>query len=123
MAGSNKRRRTRQSLVRWTDEEFTALTAKANKAGLAVAAFMRASALGDAGPRAQRRPTVHKELLILALGLHGRYGNNMNQIAHNGNAGNPVDLPELRVALREWGELRDAMYQALGKTPRGGQSR
>jgi hypothetical protein len=117
MAGSNKRRRPRQSLVRWTDEEFNAIAAKAARAGLAIAAFLRAAGLGDAGPRAQRRPTVDKELLIRALGLHGRYGNNMNQISHSGNAGNPVDLPELRCALKEWGEIRDLLYQALGKKP------
>ena len=115
--GSNKRQRPLQSLVRWTREEFARVAAKADKTGLAVAAFIRAATLGDAGPRAQRRPPVHKELLIRALALHGRYGNNMNQIAHSGNAGNPVDLPELRRALKEWWLIRDALYQALGKKP------
>ena len=114
-SGSNKRLRSRQSLVRLTDAELAAVSEKADKAGLAVAAFMRAAAIGSPGPRAQRRPVVEKELLIRALGLHGRYGNNMNQIARTGNAGNPVDLPELRRALEEWGEIRDAIYQALGK--------
>ncbi len=116
-SGSDKRQRPHQSLVRWTSEEFARAAAKADKAGLALAAFIRAAILGDAGPRAQRRPTVNKELLIRALALHGRYGNNLNQIAHAGNAGNPVDLPELRRALKEWEEIRDAIYQALGKDP------
>jgi hypothetical protein len=116
-SGSDKRQRPRQSLVRWTSEEFARAAAKADKAGLTMAAFIRAATLGDAGPRAQRRPTVLKELLIRALALHGRYGNNMNQIAHSGNAGNPVDLPELRRALKQWGEVRDALLEALGKKP------
>ena len=114
-SGSNKRLRSRQSLVRLTDAEFAAVSEKADKAGLAVAAFMRAAAIGNPGPRARRRPVVEKELLIRALGLHGRYGNNMNQIARTGNAGNPVDLPELLRALEEWGQIRDAISQALGK--------
>jgi hypothetical protein len=113
--GSNKRQRNDQYVVRCTTDEFNAIAAKAIKAGLKGASYLRAAGLGDAGPRAQRRPTVEKELLIRALALHGRYGNNMNQIAHAGNAGNPVHQPELRRALKEWGEIRDALYQALGK--------
>ena len=105
--GSNKRQRNKQFLVRCTTSEFNAIATKATKSGLMGAAFLRASGLGDAGPRAQRRPTVEKKLLTLAIGLHGRYGNNMNQIARTGNAGNPVDLPELRRALEEWGQIRD----------------
>jgi hypothetical protein len=113
--GSNKRQRNMQYVVRCTTDEFNAIAAKAIKAGLKGASYLRAAGVGDAGPRAQRRPTVDKELLIRAHAMHGRYGNNMNQIAHAGNAGNPVDLPELRRALKEWGEIRDALYQALGK--------
>jgi hypothetical protein len=115
--GSNKRQRNKQYVVRCTAEEFNAIAAKAIKAGLRGASYLRAAGLGDAGPRAQRRPTVDMEQLIRALGLHGRYGNNLNQVAHSGNAGNPVDLPELRRALKEWGEIRDALYKALGKKP------
>ena len=115
--GSNKRQRNDQYVVRCTRDEFNAIAAKATNAGLKGASYLRAAGLGDAGPRAQRRPTVEKELLIRALALHGRYGNNMNQIAHSGNAGNPVDLPELRRALKQWGEVRDALLEALGKKP------
>jgi predicted TIM-barrel fold metal-dependent hydrolase len=83
MAGSDKRRRIRQSLVRWTDEEFNAIAAKADKAGLAVAAFMRAASLGDAGPRAQRRPPADHVALRQILGHIGRIGNNLNLTAHS----------------------------------------
>ncbi|HEV2349282.1 MAG TPA: hypothetical protein VG028_05480 [Terriglobia bacterium] len=113
--GSSKRQRNNQYVVRCTTDEFNAIAAKAIKAGLKGASFLRAAGLGDAGPRAQRSPTIQKELLIRTLGFHGRYGNNMNQIAHSGNAGNPVDLPELHRALKEWGVLRDALFEALGK--------
>ena len=115
--GSNKRQRNDQYVVRCTTDEFNAIAAKATEAGLKGASYLRAAGLGDAGPRAQRRPAVEKDLLIRVLALHGRYGNNMNQIAHAGNAGKPVVLPELRRALKEWGEVRDAIYQALGKKP------
>ncbi len=115
--GSNKRQRNKQFVVRCTTGEFNAIAAKATTSGLMGAAFLRAAGLGDAGPRAQRRPAVERELLIRVLGQHGRNGNNFNQIARSGNAGNPVDLPELRRAIKEWGEVRDAIYQALGKDP------
>jgi len=115
MAGSDKRRRLRQSLVRWTDEEFNALAAKADKAGLAVAAFMRAAALGDAGPRAQRRPPADHKALRQILGELGRVGNNLNQIARALNAGEQAHLPELKDTLRAYLVLRDAIFAALGK--------
>jgi hypothetical protein len=115
MAGSDKRRRIRQSLVRWTDEEFNALAAKADKAGLAVAAFMRAAALGDPGPRAQRRPPADHVALRQILGHIGRIGNNINQIARALNAGQLASLPELKEALRAILAIRDAIFEALGK--------
>src|ERR1700687_264888 len=117
MAGSDKRRRIRQSLVRWTDEEFNAIAAKADKAGLAVAAFMRAAALGDAGPRAQRRPPADHVALRQILGQLGRIGNNLNQITRALNARQQLRLPQLKEDLRAFLVLRDAIFQALGKKP------
>ena len=67
-SGSDKRRRSRQSLIRWSDEEFAAIASKADKAGLAVAAFLRAAALGEPGPRAKRRPPADYVLLRQILG-------------------------------------------------------
>jgi hypothetical protein len=117
MAGSDKRRRLRQSLVRWTDEEFNAIAAKADKAGLAIAAFMRAAALGDAGPRAQRRPPADHKALRQILGELGRIGNNINQIARALNTGVQASLPDLQKALRAYLDLRRAILNALGKDP------
>jgi len=124
MGGSDKRRRPRQSLVRWTDEEFNAIAAKADRAGLAVAAFMRAAALGDPGPRAQRRPPADHVALRQLLGHVGRIGNNINQIARALNIaekGGFTELPEaLRAcpaALRACDDIRRAILVALGKNP------
>ena len=115
MAGSDKRRRLRQSLVRWTEDEVNALAAKADKAGLAVAAFMRAAALGDAGPRAQRRPPADHKALRQILGQLGKIGSNINQIAHSLNKGEQARVPELKDALRAYIAIRDAIFEALGK--------
>ncbi len=117
MAGSNKRRRGRIIASRCLDEEFAAIAAKADKAGLAIAAFMRAAALGDAGPRAQRRPPADHKALRQILGEIGRIGNNINQIARALNAGEQARLPELKDALRAYIAIRDAIFEALGKKP------
>src|SRR5260370_11158137 len=114
-SGSDKRQRPSQSLVRWTKEEFARAAAKADKAGLAMAAFIRAATLGDAGPRAQRRPPADHKALRQILGELGRVGNNLHQIARALNATQQLKLPELKEALRAYLVLREAIFQALGK--------
>ena len=116
-SGSDKRQRPSQSLVRWTNEEFARVAAKADKAGLAMAAFIRAATLGDAGPRAQRRPPADHKALRQILGELGRVGNNLNQIARSLNALELISLPELKDALHAYIEIRDAIFEALGKKP------
>ena len=114
-SGSDKRQRSHQSLIRWTDEEFASISEKADKAGMAVAAFMRAVALGNPGPRAQRRPPADHKALRQILGEIGRVGNNINQIARALNSGDPPNMPELREALHAYLEIRDRIFEALGK--------
>ena len=117
MAGSDKRQRGKIIASRCLDEEFAAIAAKADKAGLAVAAFMRAAALGDAGPRAQRRPPADHKALRQILGELGRIGNNLNQIARALNSRAQAIPPELQNALRAFAPLRRTLYIALGKDP------
>src|SRR5882762_9056533 len=117
MAGSSKRQRTRQFVVRCTEAEHEAILGKADSAGIASAAFLRAAALGTAGPRAKRRLPADHVALRQILGHLGRIGNNLNQIAHALNASQKASLPELRAAIRAYLEQRDALFKALGKTP------
>ncbi len=114
---SEKRQREKQIKLRCTAEEFAAVTAKASASGMSNAAYARAAMLGDAGPRAQRRLPMDADKFRRVEALHAKYGTNLNQIAKNGNSGHPVDLPELRLALKQWGEIRDLMLEALGKSP------
>lgn len=115
--GSDKRQRAKQALVRFTDEEFAFLAARADRAGLTHAAYIRATVLGTPGPRAQRRAPADQEALRAALGQLGRVGNNLNQIARVLNAGEDHDPAELRDALAAYLEVRDAILTALGKKP------
>jgi hypothetical protein len=117
MAGSDKRQRGKIQPVRCTLEEFNAIAAKADKAGLSTAGFMRAAALGDPGPRAQRRPPADHKALRQILGHIGRIGNNINQIARALNAGEQASLKDLPAALRAYLDIRKAIFEALGKNP------
>lgn len=115
--GTDKRQRTKQCLVRLTTDEHARLAEKADKAGMATAAFLRAAALGEAGPRAQRRAPADKNALLRILGHLGRVGNNVNQIAHRLNLGEKAQLPSLEEALGAYLEIRNAIFEALGHAP------
>lgn len=119
-SGSGNRQRTKQCLVRFTAEEFARIADKADKAGIASAAFLRAAALGDAGPRAQRRPPADHQALRRILGELGRVGNNINQIARQMNTGGQPPVPELRQALAVYLEIRNAIFEALGMKAKEG---
>ena len=115
---SQKRQRSEQVKTPLTKEEFNKVAAKAAAAGLSKAAFSRLSMLDDAGDRAQRRLPVDAQLVRQAIALHGKYGSNMNQIAYGLNAYGERGLEaDFRAALKEWGEIRDAMLQMLGMNP------
>jgi hypothetical protein len=119
--GSEKRQRNKVTPIRWAADEFNTVAAKANEAGLTFGAFIRALGLGDAGPRARRSLPVNDQLLIKAIGLLGKYGNNMNQIAYQLNAHEKDALEaDFRGALKEWMEIRDILFEARGKEPSGG---
>lgn len=112
-SGTDIRQRTSQILVRLTDEELAAIDAKADRAGIARAAFMRAAALGAVGPRAQRRPPADHVALRQILGELGRIGNNLNQLARAGNAGVEIDMRALSAGIAALLESRNRILLAL----------
>ena len=114
---SDKRQRTETLFARVTPEEKSAFVARADRAGMASAAFMRALALGDAGPRARRRRPVEHQALVQALATLNRVGNNLNQIARNTNRGMDIDVPQLRDALHQYHQVIAVIYEALGMEP------
>ncbi|MCV0416598.1 MAG: MobC family plasmid mobilization relaxosome protein [Brevundimonas sp.] len=116
---SDKRQRTEVLFARVTPEEKSAFAARADRAGMAAAAFMRALALGDAGPRARRQPPVNHVALRQVIADLGRIGNNVNQLARGMNIGEVPEVPELREAATALIDARNAIYEALGKEPAG----
>jgi hypothetical protein len=113
--GSEKRQRTKLTAHRWFKDEFREAAARADRAGLSFGAYIRAAALGNAGPRARRRAPADHVLLRQILGQLGKIGSNLNQIAHRLNLGNEPDLPGLKTALKDWRDIRAAILKALGK--------
>ena len=116
---SQKRQRSKQIKTPLTPDEYQAISAKANAAGMTRAAYSRTVMLGNAGPRSQRRMPADAEALRKILGQLGRAGNNINQIARRINKGDPCDLPELRQALDDYTSIRAAIHEALGLDPPG----
>ncbi len=118
-SGSNKRQRDCQYVVRCTRDEFNEIAANARESGLKGAAWLRARGMkrGDPGPRSQRTPPLHVELLNQVKGMIGSVGNNVNQIARGINMDEFYDLPELRLVLRQVLRITDLILVALGKEP------
>lgn len=102
--------------VRCTHYERAAIRSAAAEAGLSVGAFLRVLALGDAGPRAVRKPPVERAELVRILGHIGKLGSNVNQIAkavHTTN--NLPSWSELAVMQEDIGKMRVALMRALGR--------
>lgn len=116
---SDKRQRTEVLFARVTPEEKSAVVARADRAGMATAAFMRALALGDPGPRARRTPPVNHIALRQIVADLGRIGNNLNQLARGMNMGEAPEVAELREAAQSLMDARNAIFEALGKEPAG----
>ncbi len=77
--------KTHRIALRCTDEDRAFLEESAAQAGLSVGAFLRTLALGTAGARAVKRPSVERAQLGKLLGEIGKLGSNVNQIARWAN--------------------------------------
>jgi hypothetical protein len=114
-----KRKRPNVVGVRLDDAELAQLETKAREAGLSIGGYVRASALGDAGPRSRKRVTVDRELLARATAALNRVGGNWNQIAHAFNAGGSVAHGEIAATGRAIEDTLTVIRQALGYDRQG----
>lgn len=115
VSGSETRRRVHVRAVRLDDGELQFLSRRAQEAGLTIGAYIRRTSLGDAGPRARRRPIIERELLARLLGHLGKVGSNLNQIAAAVNSGEEIDRDHLAQELANLAKLRGAVMDALGR--------
>jgi hypothetical protein len=106
--------------LRCTDHERAAIKAVAEEAGFSVGALLRLLALGDAGPRAVRRPPIERAELARILGQIGKIGSNVNQIAKaihtTRNLPSWSELAEIKADIAT---VRAAVLKALGYDHKG----
>jgi hypothetical protein len=109
--GSQKRQRNHKIGVGCDAAEFVIIDDKARTAGLSLASYLRACALGSPGPRAKRSPPVNAEALAYATAALNKVGNNLNQLARGFHAGGANIMA--REYLGVLGEVRCAVDRIL----------
>lgn len=102
-SGSETRQRPARPAMRCSAAELAQLEQRAERAGMTVGAYMRHQCLGEAGPRAVRRPPVERKALAQLLGQLGKCGSNVNQIARALNSDREIlhDVPETLAEIRK----------------------
>ena len=114
-SGSETRQRNKVLQVRLTDAEFSEIEAMADRAELTPASYARSILLDTPAPRAKRRPAVDTVQVAKLLGEIGKVGSNINQIAHQMNAGVATSSTAINSALADVAEMRKACMEALGR--------
>ena len=112
--GSQQRQRQKSVRAAVTPDEYAAIEKRARVAGLSTAAYLRACALGDKGPRSQRRPSVELEQFGKAVAELNKIGSNVNQLAHAANLGKEIDRILLARLAEELSIAVSALLQAAG---------
>lgn len=112
---SSQRQRQQGVRARVTADEYAAIENRARAAGLSTAAYLRACALGDKGPRSQRRPSVEMEQFGKAIAELNKIGSNVNQLAHAANLGKEIDRILLARMAEELSIAVSALLGAAGR--------
>ena len=113
-SGSENRQRGGQIAFRVTDEERAIIEAAADAAELTVGSFVRAKILKKIVTKEVRRPSIDREILGRALGMLGKVGSNINQIAKHLNSGGNVPNAEIAKALNDVSFLKEQILKAIG---------
>ncbi len=118
-SGSETRKRQHGIRLRVSAEEKTDIEARAERAGLGVAGYLRALAFGKdtPQPRAARRPPVEKQELVRLSYELRQIGGNLNQIAHALNAEQGFNAPAFAEIYAEHLATLKAIRAALGAEP------
>ncbi len=100
--------------MRCTVEDHALIAQWAAEAGLSTGGYLRARALGSAGPRAVKRPQAERDLLVRILGALGKLGSNVNQTAKWSNTERAAaSLAEIAKMREDIAAMRAAVLKAL----------
>ena len=113
-SGSENRQRGGQIAFRVTEEERAIIEAAADAAELTVGSFVRAKILKKIVTKEVRRPSIDREIFGRALGMLGKVGSNINQIAKHLNSGGNVPNAEIAKALNDVSILKEQILKAIG---------
>jgi len=116
-SGTETRVRRINYPIRLSSEERAVIDAKAERADLTTASYIRETLLNAPAPRSVRRPAVERAELARLLAELGKVGSNLNQLAKSANQGLTVYHNEILAALGGLNVLRDAILKALGREP------
>lgn len=111
---SETRQRQHPVCVRFDENEYESLESRADEAGLSHAAYLRTCALGDAGPRARRSPTVERKLAAQAIAELNKAGSNLNQIARAVNMAMHPAAPDIKEAVAAVKKAARQIIRAFG---------
>ena len=122
-SGSNKRQRPKYlPAARCTEEEHTAIGAMARGRGVSVSQFVREAALqrSSPGPKPRRRaPAADEQQLARILAQLGKWGSNLNQLAHAANMDEPVSRTQFEELAGPVREAVAAVREAVGRDYQG----
>ena len=113
-SGSDNRQRRGQIAFRVTEEERAQIEAAADAAELTVGSFVRAKILKKLVTKPTYRPSLDREILGRALGMLGKVGSNIHQLAKHANSGGHVSKAELLKALNDFAILKEQILKAIG---------
>lgn len=118
-SGSETRRRQRIVKVRCTVDEAAQLAAVARRQGKTISSCVRdtlitADALSAPKPR-RRTPAADERDLARILGQLGKWGSNLNQLAHQANMDEPVRPSQFEELADQVRTASRAVLEALGR--------
>jgi hypothetical protein len=122
-SGTETRRRTKLlPPVRCTEEELAAVGAAARSRSKTVSQYVREAVLErpSPGPRPRKRtPAADERLLAQILAQLGKWGSNLNQLAHQANMDEPVRRWEFEELAGQVRQASTAVLEALGRGHQG----
>lgn len=118
---SEKRQRGKIVPTRFLPDEYAELEGRAAAAGQSLSAYLRACALGEAGPRSRRSPTVERRLAAQAIAELNKAGSNLNQIARAVNMKDWPGTPSMTAAADAVSRAALRILQVFGYKPHDSQ--
>jgi hypothetical protein len=100
--------------IRLSKDERIELEERAERLGLSMGGYCKSVIFNTPPPRRSRRPTRDKAELARLMGQVSKLGNNVNQIARQLHLTSAVDIVELRQAINDLHQIRQAIMRALG---------